>query len=266
VVKVFQNTALRQRLPGARSPVALSMAFYNNPKVLDLTLASLKRQSFQDFEIILCDDGSRPQVIEHIQRELEKLSIPAQHLWHEDLGFRKNRILNWGIHHCDSPYMIFIDQDCLAHPEFVREHFENRQIDRVLCGRRMDLNPWISKLLTAEKVQRGFIEKNLWWIILAGLYMKDNNGGKGLYLRSPFLRAWANRKQRSIVGCNFSIHREVLFVFCYLSMSQCAKSNPSPNSQSRPYHNVIQWPARLRPNLLFRTAMRLVQALKYVHC
>jgi hypothetical protein len=106
--------------------------------------------------------------------------------------------------------MIFIDQDCLAHPDFIAEHWNHRQPQTVLCGRRMDFTPWVSKMLTPAKVRSGFIEKNLWWMIPAGLYMKDNNGGKGLHFHSPLLRKWANQKQRGIVGCNFSLHREDL--------------------------------------------------------
>jgi glycosyltransferase involved in cell wall biosynthesis len=209
-VQVFENTAFQNRPPGQRPAVAVSIAFYNNTAVLDLTLAALERQSFQDFEILICDDGSKPEAVQHVQNELNRLKNPARHLWHADLGFRKNRILNWGIHYCTSDYMIFLDQDCLAHPEFVREHVENRKAHSLLCGRRMDLTPWVSKRLTPAKVRGGFIEKNLWWILPTGLYMKDNNGGKGLHLKNQFLRRWANQKERGIVGCNFSVHREDL--------------------------------------------------------
>jgi glycosyltransferase involved in cell wall biosynthesis len=210
MVEIFKNSALKALGDDPQLPVAVSIAFYNNTKVLDLTLAALSRQTFKNFEILLCDDGSKPEAVAHVQSQLEQLSIPAKHLWHEDKGFRKNRIMNWGIHHCDTEYMIYIDQDCLPHPEFVREHWENRQEHVVLCGRRMDLTPWVSQKLTPEKVREGFIEKNLWWMIPTGLYMKDNNGGKGLYFKSEVLRKWANQKQRGIVGCNFSLYREDL--------------------------------------------------------
>lgn len=211
MLKVFENSALKNRpTEQRRFPAAVSIAFYNNTRMLDLTLASFESQSFQDFEIIICDDGSKPEAVEFLQKRIEKMSIPVKHLWHEDLGFRKNRIMNWGIHLADSDYLIFIDQDCLAHPQFVREHIEHRQEKTVLCGRRMDLTPWVSKGLTPEKIRGGFIQKNLWWILPTGLYMKDNNGGKGLYFKNEFLRRIANKKFRGIVGCNFSLHRKDL--------------------------------------------------------
>ncbi len=210
MVEIFQNSALRKLPDGHRFPAAISIAFYNNTRFLDLTLAALSRQTFQNFEILICDDGSKPEAVAHVKAELEKMSIPAKHLWHEDKGFRKNRIMNWGIHHCDSDYMIYIDQDCLPHPEFIREHYENRKSHTVLCGRRMDFTPWVSQMLTPDKVRSGFIEKNLWWMIPTGLYMKDNNGGKGVYLQNSWLRQLVNKKFRGIVGCNFSVHREDL--------------------------------------------------------
>ncbi|MEZ0393369.1 MAG: glycosyltransferase [Pseudobdellovibrionaceae bacterium] len=210
MLKIFRNSALKSLGQEAKLPAALSIAFYNNTKVLDLTLAGVSRQTLKNFELIICDDGSKPEAVEHVQKALESLDIPAMHLWHEDIGFRKNRMLNWGIHHCHSDYMIFIDQDCIPHPQFVREHSENRRSHSVLCGRRMDFTPWVSRMLTPEKIRAGFIENNLWWMIPAGFYMKDNNGGKGIYFQNPFFRKLANKKHRGIVGCNFSVHRQDL--------------------------------------------------------
>ncbi len=209
-VQIFKNSALKNRGEKHGLPIALSIAFYNNLRMLNLTLAAIERQTFQNFLIVICDDGSKPENVSELQKKLESLSIPALHLWHEDKGFRKNRIMNWGIHLCETESMVFIDQDCMPHPEFMREHWENRQNKAVLCGRRMDLTPWVSNLLTPEKVRAGFVEKNLWWILPTGLYMKDNNGGKGIYFRSQWFRQRANQKPRSIVGCNFSVARQDL--------------------------------------------------------
>lgn len=211
MIQIFENKILRDiPITRRRFSGAVSIAFYNNTRMLDLTLASFEKQTFQDFQIIICDDGSKPEAVQFLKDRIENMSIPVKHLWHEDLGFRKNRIMNWGIQLADSDYMIFIDQDCLAHPEFVKEHVENRRLKTVLCGRRMDLTPWVSKMLTADKIRQNFIQKNLWWILPTGLYMKDNNGGKGLYFKNPFLRRKANQKLRGIVGCNFSVHRSDL--------------------------------------------------------
>jgi glycosyltransferase involved in cell wall biosynthesis len=209
-VHVFKNSALLALGENPKLPIALSVAFYNNLRNFDLMIAAVQRQTQKNFELVICDDGSKPEVVQYIHQTLNQLKIPALHLWHADLGFRKNRMLNWGLYHSHSDYMVFVDQDCLPHPEFVREHYENRQDKNVLCGRRMELTPWVSGLLTPDKVAHGFIEKNLWWILPVGSYMKDNNGLKGLYLRNPWLRERMNRKHRPIVGCNFSLFKKDL--------------------------------------------------------
>lgn len=192
-------------------PVAtLSIAFYKKLDVLCLTLASVEVQTLPHFSVTICDDGTDQETIKKLHQELDQMRIPVLHLWHEDLGFRKNRILNWGLHYCPSDYVIFIDQDCILHPEFMHEHFDNRVADGVLCGRRMDFTPWVTALLTPERVRSGFIQKNLWWMIILGAYMKDNNGPKGIYITWSWLRKLVNQKPRSIVGCNFSVSRQHL--------------------------------------------------------
>ncbi len=206
----FHNPALKALGGQAKLPIALSVAFYNNLRNFDLMMAAVERQTLQDFELVICDDGSKPEVVEYIQRRLSTSKIPALHLWHEDLGFRKNRMLNWGLQYSHSDYMAFVDQDCLPHPEFLREHYEARQSKTVLCGRRMEFTPWLSGMLTPEKVADGFIEKNMWWILPAGSYMKDNNGMKGIYVTNPWLRKRLNQKHRPIVGCNFSLFKKDL--------------------------------------------------------
>lgn len=190
--------------------LSLLVAFYQQLDVLRLLLASLEQQSFKNFELIICDDGSAPEVVASLQAEIAKYSFPILHLWHPDKGWRKNRILNWGIYFARASWLVFVDQDCILHPEFLLEHYSQQDIKVVLCGRRMDLVPWVSRQLTIKSVAAGFLQKNLWWLILVGLGMKDNNGPKAIYLRSPWLRRLVNKKPRGIVGCNFSVAKTKL--------------------------------------------------------
>lgn len=206
MVQVFRNA----RSASQKNNVTLVISFYKNTHMLDLVLASIDTQTFKNFDLIICDDGSGPEAVKNVQHKLEQLSIPAIHLWHEDIGFRKNRILNWAIHYCTTDYMVFIDQDCIMHPEFMHEHNVNKKPKAVLCGRRINLTKWVSQLLTPDRIKNHFIQKNIYWIILGGLFMKDNNGVKGLYYRQSWLRQLANKKPRGIVGCNFSVSRQDL--------------------------------------------------------
>jgi glycosyltransferase involved in cell wall biosynthesis len=211
----------KKNIRGTRPMLTLVIAFYNKIDYLKLIFASLEMQTMTDFEVIIADDGSRPEIQQQLHELTSKVTFPVLHLWQEDLGFRKNRMLNWAIHHARADYMVFIDADCVLHPEFLREHFEHRVKNSILAGRRMDLNAWVTGLLTVEKIRQGFLWKNYFWIALVVSYMKDNNAPKGIYIseRSRFswlsslkkyLRRLVNRKPREVVGCNFSCFREDL--------------------------------------------------------
>ena len=208
MLKVFKNKAETTNLSTCAATLVIS--FYKNIRMLELVLASLEIQTFKNFNLIICDDGSPENTVTLLHQKLESLSISSLHLWHEDNGFRKNRILNWAIHYCQTPLMIFIDQDCILHSEFIKEHVENRIEKTVLCGRRINLTSFVSRFLNPEKIKTQFLEKNIWWLLSLGLFMKDNNGIKGLYFKNIYLRKWANKKYRSIVGCNFSIFKSDL--------------------------------------------------------
>jgi glycosyltransferase involved in cell wall biosynthesis len=211
MVQIFRNhVELQNPELTTANETTLVISFYKNTRMLDLVLASIENQTFKNFNLIICDDGSPNDIVQSVHRKLHQLKIPAIHLWHEDIGFRKNRILNWGLHFCKTPYMVFIDQDCILHTEFMAEHISNKKEKSVLCGRRINLTEWVSHLLTPEKVKAQFLEKNIFWIMLGGLFMKDNNGVKGLHYKQPWLRKLANKKPRGIVGCNFSVAKQDL--------------------------------------------------------
>jgi hypothetical protein len=98
----------------------------------------------------------------------------------------------------------------VIHPEFVREHFLHKQKRRILAGRRLEFSPLITNWMTPEKIRNGYIQKNMWRILPLIAHRKDNQGLKGLYIKSPFWRKILNRKHRAVVGCNFSVHKDDL--------------------------------------------------------
>lgn len=51
--------------------VSIIIACYNSERYIDLCLESLLRQTYQNFEIIICDDGSKDQSFNKL-KEWEK--------------------------------------------------------------------------------------------------------------------------------------------------------------------------------------------------
>ena len=187
--------------------VSVIISFYNRIDYLAFVLAGFERQIFRDFEIIIADDGSAPDVVKEIELLSKKISFPLLHVWHQDNGFRKNKILNRAITSANSDYLIFIDGDCVPHREFVREHFENRKINFCLTGRRVNLSEKFTKKLSAEEIEDGYLENSLHLMISDGLFGKSDYVERGFYVQNNALRKFLNKKKRGLLGCNFSLHK-----------------------------------------------------------
>ncbi|MCW8812482.1 MAG: glycosyltransferase [Ignavibacteriaceae bacterium] len=185
-------------------------AFYNRLDYLKLVLAGFERQTEKNFELIIADDGSRKDVVADIKKIKTEYSFPIKHIWQEDKGFRKNKILNKAITESSSDYLIFIDADCVPHGVFVEGHLTFSKKNFSLTGRRVNLSEKITNLLSEKKVRNGFLEKNLFLLIKDGLFGKSFDVEKGLYFKNNFLLNFFNRKSRGLLGCNFSSFKEDL--------------------------------------------------------
>ena len=190
--------------------VTVIIAFYRNLKFLRLVLAGFARQSMQDFEIVIADDGSGPAVVAEVHAMMASSPHEIRHVWQEDIGFRKNRILNKAVLAAEAEYLVFIDGDCVPHVEFVREHYENRRTKVCLVGRRVDLSARITAKLSDDKIRQGFFENHMAELLFDSLLLQSRNVEKGIYVKSDFLRRIINKKKRDLLGCNFSLHKQDL--------------------------------------------------------
>ncbi len=188
--------------------VSVILSFYKKIDYLELVLAGFSIQTFKDFEIIIADDGSDYGTVEKLETLLSKYDFPAVHIWQEDKGFRKNKILNKAIERSTTGYLIFVDADCIPHSNFVEEHIKNREEKRVLTGRRVNLSERITNKLTPELVRNYYLEKHFGKLLYDGLLGKSSYVEKGIYVKSGFLRKVLNKKIRGLLGSNFSVYKK----------------------------------------------------------
>ena len=186
------------------------IAFYNKPDYLALVLAGFQRQTRRDFEILIADDGSREAVVRRVHALMADSGLNVRHLWQEDRGFRKNRILNEAIRQAASDYLIFVDGDCVPHRAFVEAHLYHRAPDRVLTGRRVNLSARLTARLTPEQVRAGILERPFGRVFRDALWGGTRRWEQGVYLPPGALRRWVNRKPRGLIGCNMSMWRRDL--------------------------------------------------------
>ena len=127
--------------------ISILLATYNWPQALKLCLESLATQSDRDFEIIIADDGSRKDTKELIDAMKTAFPVPITHLWQEDLGFRKTKILNQAIAAAHGDYLVFLDGDCLVQPDFVARHRALAQKGYLVTGSRVLLSESLTQQL-----------------------------------------------------------------------------------------------------------------------
>jgi glycosyltransferase involved in cell wall biosynthesis len=182
--------------------VSLIIAVYKKPDFLEKIFVSLARQTLSDFEVLVADDGSGPDVADVIRRHQQRLSLPVKHVWHEDVGFRKTIIVNAAAARAMSDYLVFIDGDCVLHHRFLERHYLHKKKGAVLAGRRVMLDRKLSETISFADVQKGKIEKPpYWWYGCLKGQRKH-----GFYIPFSFTVENAFKKRYWIVGSNFSMH------------------------------------------------------------
>lgn len=191
-------------------PVSVIIAFYNRIDYLRLVLSGFENQTFRDFEIVIADDGSDEKIAAEVEKLHTEFNLRIKHCRHEKKGFRKNRVLNLAVQAASGEYLIFIDGDCVPHPEFVAEHYYNSEKNSCLTGRRVNLSEKYTALLTPEKIRGSFIQKKFALLLKDGIFGGSYDVEKGFYLRNKSLRNFFNKKKRGILGCNFSLHKKLV--------------------------------------------------------
>jgi glycosyltransferase involved in cell wall biosynthesis len=132
--------------------ISLVVSTYNRPDALGAVLRSLSRQTDRNFEIVIADDGSGPQTREGIESWMPKGGAPLKHVWQEDRSFRLAEIRNRAIAASAGAYVIFLDGDCIAPPDFIAAHRRLAEPGHFVGGNRV---------LLSEKLTREILANNL---------------------------------------------------------------------------------------------------------
>ena len=177
--------------------VALLVSTYNWPDALDLVFKSFKAQTVMPDEILIADDGSREETTALINNFISSIAVPVKHVWHEDDGFRRSKILNKTIAASSADYIVQIDGDCIIHPDFVKDHKAAIEKGVYLYGSRVNILPDFVKKIFSEGVYRfTFFSKEI--------------KNKARTFRIPLLSKFYKPHQKfssKVRGCNLSYWR-----------------------------------------------------------
>lgn len=177
--------------------ISLCIATFNRPRALAAALRSAGRQTRRPDEIIIGDDGSGPETAEVIRAAGESMGIPMRHAWHEHDDFRAGSSTNGAVALSTGDYLVFIDEDMLLHPEFLRDHEAAAEPGYFVNGGRVLLEEGPTKL--AE-------ERDAYW---PGLFTPGVRNRKNL-LRCGWLArllGGADPGLHGIHSCNWGVWR-----------------------------------------------------------
>lgn len=141
---------------------SLVLSTYNWPDALELVLKSIAAQTVLPQEVIIADDGSTSDtklLIENIQKDFPTV---LKHVWHEDEGNRKAKIMNKAIAQAQNEYIISIDGDVILHPNFVEDHLQLAEKDVYLYGSRVNIQESaLSSLFQHKSIVFNFFSKGI---------------------------------------------------------------------------------------------------------
>ena len=126
---------------------------YNQPKWLQNVLWGYEFQSENNFEIIIADDGSTEETKVVVDAFISNSFLNIKHIWQEDDGFQKTKILNKAIIETSSNYLIFTDGDCIPRQDFVETHLKLQKESCFLSGGYFKLPENISNNISKENIK-----------------------------------------------------------------------------------------------------------------
>ncbi len=176
-----------------RIEVSVIISVYKNSSNLKLILNALEKQVFKNFEVIVAEDNDASEMKEFVKSCQGRFSFPLQHVFQEDIGFRKCRALNQAIRASNGQLLVFLDGDCIPHRQLIAEYVKSAGSRMALVGRRVMLNEKLTqKLVTSES------NLNFW----TALMHSSKRIEEGIYCSS--LNRFV-RHNRGIWGCNWAV-------------------------------------------------------------
>jgi len=142
--------------------LSVIVSTYNSTEWLQKVFWGFAEQTHSDFEILIADDGSTPETAALIASARLDLGLDIKHVWHEDKGFRKCRILNKAIVQASHAYIVFTDGDCIPRRDFLEVHSHQAKVGCYLSGSYYKLPMTTSKTITRDDIRSGRCFKFDW--------------------------------------------------------------------------------------------------------
>ena len=178
--------------------LSLIITTYNWKEALEVSLHSAFQQTILPGEIIVADDGSKPDTGDVVEQMAALSPVPLIHSWQEDKGFRLARSRNRAIAKASGEYIVLVDGDIAMEHHFVEDHLGFARPGFFIQGTRVLLSQELSAQILANRA------------MLPAFCRKGVENRKNC-LRSHLLARLFSFTSRSVTGiktCNFAFHKQ----------------------------------------------------------
>lgn len=189
--------------------ISVIITTYNSEEWLKKVLFGYLNQTETDFEVVIADDGSTEKTKHIIDSFSPKFKYKIVHVWQEDKGFQKCKILNKAILKTNSDYLLFTDGDCIPREDFIATHLKYKEKGFFLSGGYFKL-PFATSHIIEEKDIFSKQCFNLFWLAKNGV--KTNFKLTKLIRFKPFtvFMNWITPTKKTFNGHNTSCFKEDL--------------------------------------------------------
>jgi glycosyltransferase involved in cell wall biosynthesis len=187
--------------------ISVIVSTYNAEEWLEKVLIGYSVQTYKDFELIIADDGSRASTKELIDSYAKNYPVPVRHLWHEDLGYRRQEILNTAIIEASHEYILMTDGDCIPRKDFLEIHAKYAEKGRFLSGGYCKLSMKLSSEISKDDILSGRCF-NLKWLKSIDTLILSNKLKIGATDLSANILDFFSPTNASFNNCNSSGFRE----------------------------------------------------------
>lgn len=208
--------------------VSVIMPVYNAEKYLAMAIESVLNQSFEDFELILVDDGSKDKSLSFCEKYAAKdKRIKVVHQENKGICAARNR----GLALASGEYVSFIDNDDVYLPDLLEENYrlaKKYKADFLKYGNRYIKH---RKFSTDNICSTGEIEEQKVWVIsqseLAKSYQQINDEDWLIYVWDGLFRtAWIKANEVTFDTVFKAGHEDRVFCLQLYEKASCIVVNP----------------------------------------
>ena len=168
--------------------VALIVHARGEPDFLDLCLASLYRQEYPEFEILVTDmaaEGVNDEVIAHHQAHMHQR---LRHIRVPGGAGNLAQALNGAMLSTMAEYLVFLGGDCLAQPQFVGAHVAAADYGYFAYAETLPLDQPITNSINARALGSGLAFDEQWLMTVSPEWHARHLKGSALVKLKDWLR------------------------------------------------------------------------------